>query len=1016
MKRWMVFSACVLAWWLWPSVGWTAEKPSEQLLCSFSTPKPVVFEKQDITFTIQDNWLVLTTGHKNPWPGITLKVPGRPWDLSAFEHVAVDVKNLDAQPVEVACRVDNAGADGKIKCVTGQIRLGPNGQGTLQVPLTRRMPEKLRGKLFGMRGYPGGWSDKGIDPRAIEQVIIFVSRPTTDHHFQLARLRAGGQYLDILPQEETKLFPLIDAYGQYVHKDWPGKVHKAEELAARRDEEARDLEKHPGPQGWDQYGGWKAGPQLQATGRFRVEKYQGQWWLVDPEGRLFWSHGIDCVGTDNATPTTDREYLFADLPARDAPLGQFRGQGRWGPHNYYENKTYETFNFTGANLLRKYGPDWRQDFFRIAQRRLRSWGMNTIGNWSDPSLGPMHQTPYVVTVHVGGRLLEGSQGYWGQFVDPFDPQFTTSLRRQFARRPGPQAGDPWCLGYFLGNEMSWGEETSLAEATLASGVHQPAKKAFIGDLKSKYATIERLNAAWGTAHKSWEGLGESRTPPDRKKAHDDLAAFATRLAELFFQGCRDAVKQADPQGLYLGCRFAWSNDRAVQASAQFCDVISFNRYQRSVADLRLPAGVDRPILIGEFHFGALDRGLFHTGLVPTANQEERARAYKDYVRSALHNPWLVGTHWFQYTDQATTGRGDGENYQIGFVDICDTPYPETIKACREVGSGMYHDRLDAGAARSSTAEVEVYTQNKRLGRGVNILGYDRLWRSRDRARFQDRHFRLIKEAGFDSVRINLHPFRDARADTEQRLSKTWLDTLDWAVQQALANHLLPILDFHEFQALGTNPEKNKDRFLATWRQIAEHCQKAPPEVIFEILNEPNQKLTPKLWNQYLREALALIRQSNPTRTVIVGPASWNSIDLLEKLELPESDRDLIVTVHYYSPFPFTHQGASWTGQRNKVGVAWLGTDKEKQAIAHDFDRAQAWAEKHHRPLFLGEFGAYDRGDMASRVRWTEFVARQAEKRGWSWAYWQFDNDFIVYDMGKQQWVEPIRNALVPPRR
>jgi endoglucanase len=166
----------------------------------------------------------------------------------------------------------------------------------------------------------------------------------------------------------------------------------------------------------------------------------------------------------------------------------------------------------------------------------------------------------------------------------------------------------------------------------------------------------------------------------------------------------------------------------------------------------------------------------------------------------------------------------------------------------------------------------------------------------------------------------------------------------------------------------------------------------------------------------LREALAIIRESNPVRTVIVGPVSWNNITALDKLELPEGDRNLIVTVHYYSPFAFTHQGAAWAGQKDKVGVPWNGTTKEREAIERDLDKAQAWAQKHRRPLYLGEFGAYDKGDLASRVRWTDFVARQAEKRGWSWAYWQFDGDFIVYDMSRQQWVQAIRDALIPARK
>jgi len=100
-----------------------------------------------------------------------------------------------------------------------------------------------------------------------------------------------------------------------------------------------------------------------------------------------------------------------------------------------------------------------------------------------------------------------------------------------------------------------------------------------------------------------------------------------------------------------------------------------------------------PIIVGEFHFGALDRGMFHTGLRPTRNQDDRARKYKEYVQGALRNRYIVGTHWFQYKDQATTGRGDGENYQIGFIDICDMPYTETIAVCREVSYNMYEYRF-----------------------------------------------------------------------------------------------------------------------------------------------------------------------------------------------------------------------------------------------------------------------------------------------------------------------------------
>ncbi len=302
-------------------------------------------------------------------------------------------------------------------------------------------------------------------------------------------------------------------------------------------------------------------------------------------------------------------------------------------------------------------------------------------------------------------------------------------------------------------------------------------------------------------------------------------------------------------------------------------------------------------------------------------------------------------------------------------------------------------------------------QNHRLGRGVNILGYDPIWKDRSKGRFQAEHFRLIREAGFRHVRVNLHPLRDAEPDG--RIGDDYWQTLDWVVENAVKNHLAVVLDCHEFEWLASEPASKKERFLSLWRAIAEHCRNAPSEVYFELLNEPNRELTPRLWNEFLRDALAVVRRSNPRRTVVVGPGHWNNIDKLDELMLPEEDRNLIVTVHYYSPFEFTHQGAPWVGRQDKVGIAWNGTEAERGAVVRDFDRAAAWAEKHDRPIYLGEFGAYDRADLASRVRWLDCVARQAERRGWSWAYWQFDSNFIVYDIPKRRWNEPILKALIP---
>ncbi len=310
-------------------------------------------------------------------------------------------------------------------------------------------------------------------------------------------------------------------------------------------------------------------------------------------------------------------------------------------------------------------------------------------------------------------------------------------------------------------------------------------------------------------------------------------------------------------------------------------------------------------------------------------------------------------------------------------------------------------------------QLRAFSQNKRLGRGVNVIGYDPIWQSRSEGRMRARHFRLIREAGLDHVRINLHPFRFMGAAPDYPIDPAWLYTLDWAVDQSLQNDLMVILDFHEFGALGKDPFGLQAKFLAGWKQLSRRYQGTPDTVIFEVLNEPHNQLTAEVWNQYLQAPLDIIRETNPQRTLIIGPAFWNGIDQIGALELPEADRNIIVTVHYYHPMPFTHQGAQWTEFRSLSGIEWLGTPEECQAVERDLGKAQAWAVQHQRPLYLGEFGAYDRADMISRARYTGFVARLAESLDWSWGYWQFDSDFVLYDMAKDVWVEPLLHALIP---
>jgi endoglucanase len=214
-----------------------------------------------------------------------------------------------------------------------------------------------------------------------------------------------------------------------------------------------------------------------------------------------------------------------------------------------------------------------------------------------------------------------------------------------------------------------------------------------------------------------------------------------------------------------------------------------------------------------------------------------------------------------------------------------------------------------------------------------------------------------------------------------------------------------------------DPAGNKARFLALWKQIAEHYQDRPAELVFELLNEPHGKLTDDVWNALLADALGVIRKTNPGRAVIVGPTQWNGLQKLPALRLPKDDRRLIATFHYYLPFHFTHQGAEWSeGSAKWLGTKWTGTADEKKAVTEAFDKAVKWAKAEDRPLYLGEFGAYSKADMESRARWTRYLRDQAEARGMAWAYWEFGSGFGVYDPAMKAWREPLREALVGPDR
>jgi len=472
--------------------------------------------------------------------------------------------------------------------------------------------------------------------RAISVTMRYPARAATVEirKLSLAKTDPGDAVLD-------GAAPLVDDFGQYVHADWPGKARSYPDLVREWSAENRMLVPKSTIQAC-RYGGYAAG-RRKATGFFRVEKIKDRWWFIDPEGCRFYSTGVNGAGADPPrTQIVGRAKLFASIPtAAQVPA-----------RNAEPDPLRDPVSFYAANLEKRFGSEWQGPSAQLTSRRMRAWGLNTAyGAALNDSLpnGVSFRQPYVFPL----RGWQQSQGAIMGLPDVYSEAFARLVDSEAAQQLRDRKSDPWMIGYFIGNEPPWpARESQLVDLVLAG----PAS-----------SIQQRFRSE----------LAKSDTPAARKAL---VHAAFTRYLEIV----NAAVKRHDPNHLNLGIRFGGTPPDEVIALARGFDVYSMNKYRwappKDFID-RVYAIQKLPILIGEFHFGVPERGLA-PGLVQAMNQTERGVAYSYYVEHAAAHPAIIGTHWYQWIDQPATGRRDGENYNIGWIDVTDRPYPELVAAAK----------------------------------------------------------------------------------------------------------------------------------------------------------------------------------------------------------------------------------------------------------------------------------------------------------------------------------------------
>lgn len=539
----------------------------------------------------------------------------------------------------------------------------------------------------------------------------------------------------------------IDKYGQNNWVNFPEKVTSDEQLKA--DARAERTTLRPLPSEWDMYGGDKTATGYGATGKFKVQKVDGKWWLVNPLGNLTYLTAVTQVdytltpgyiGDDNSAKrgayvSLERTGLLSNA-FRDGVAchgnGVFCGGTTWSAYTSNIIRKYEASGITFPQIVEK----WRLN----QANRLREWGFNSItdrmGEYSAGWINGMRNIPFITQFNLKGKVsYKKVPGTNERVPDPFDPAFETEVNRMIGgyfngSYPGTTTkikDDPYAIGTAPDNEIPWGlgqyidvnnhtRETSLTDVyhvvlrVLEQGASQPAKVAFTNMLKEKYVqNFQALRTSWGSVLpsniNSWEAFQNNPITISSidTNIRADLSFLLKEFALKYMRTTKAAIKTYGGEAhLFTGVRFAGfyrAPREVIDACAEVCDVISINYYDYTTDNTQTNRNnwayllaKDKPILITEFYFDAPSRGSAIADRTQTTTDEDQGKAFEAYARSVLSKPQIIGYSYHDMYDQPLLGSIWTENNLTGFVSETDRIYPKLVASAQRVNFDVYNIR------------------------------------------------------------------------------------------------------------------------------------------------------------------------------------------------------------------------------------------------------------------------------------------------------------------------------------